>query len=90
MSAPLPYTDRATGPTAAGRGTPSYEGGRTAARRYFYVRTPLRAFYGRALVGTASAVPVPFVPVFQPRLVPARPDWNRGCGLNRYEGARNG
>lgn len=32
----------------------------TAARRFFFVRTSLRAFYGRALVGVRSRTPVSF------------------------------
>lgn len=59
---------------AAGLGTPKYERRTTATRRYFFVRMPLCVYFnGRALAGTASAVPVSFVPVFQTCQVPALP-----------------
>lgn len=59
---------------AAGLGTPKYERRTTATWRYFFVRMPLCVYFnGRALAGTASAVPVSFVPVFQTCQVPALP-----------------
>ena len=68
------YTCLVAKKKAAGLGTPKYERRTTASRRYFFVRMPSRAFVnGRALVGTASAVPVSFVPVFQTCQVPALP-----------------
>jgi hypothetical protein len=75
---------------ATGRGTPKLEEQTTAVWRYFFVCTlSLRAFFnGRALAGTASAVPVCFfVPVFQPCHVPALP-FGTGKRINRNEGDR--
>lgn len=67
------YTHLAAKKKADGLGTPKFERRTTASRRYFFVRMLLRAFNGRALAGTASAVPVSFVPVFQTCQVPALP-----------------
>lgn len=44
----------------------------TAARRYFFVRTLLRAFYGRAIAGRAHALPVSIC-AGSPTLLSARP-----------------
>ena len=68
------YTCLVAEKKAAGHGTPKHERRTTASRRYFFVRMPQCAFFNeRALAGTASAVPVAFVPVFQPYQVPALP-----------------
>lgn len=57
------YTGRAAEKKAAGFGTPKIERWTSATRRYFFVQLPSCAFFnGRALAGTASAVPVSFVP----------------------------
>mgnify|MGYP005642120599 CR=1 FL=1 len=59
----LGYTKRAAEKKAAGFGTPKIERWTPATRRYFFVQLPSCAFFnGRALAGTASAVPVSFVP----------------------------
>lgn len=75
---------------ATGRGTPKLRERTTVAWRYFFVCTlSLRAFFnGRALMGTASAVPaLRSEPVFQPCHVPALP-LGTGKRIHRNEGDR--
>src|SRR5690606_3372352 len=58
----LVHTIRACETTRAGFSSPESHWRTTAANaRFFYVRTPLHAFYGRALVGASSDAPGSFV-----------------------------
>lgn len=55
----FPHNGRAADTNAAWFDSQNVPGRTTASRRYFYVRTQLRTFYGRAIVGRAHALPVP-------------------------------
>lgn len=57
----LVHTIRARETTRAGFSSPESDRRTTAAlARFFYVRMPLRAFYGRALVGASSDAPASY------------------------------
>lgn len=77
------YPVRVAETAASGRGTPSNRSAQPR-RAAFLCVPPLRAFfYGWALVGTASAVPVPSVAgVPTLPMCPPTPVWNRDAGLN--------
>jgi len=55
----LPHNGCAADTNAAWFSSQNVPGRTTASRRYFYVRTQLRAFFGRAIAGRAHALPVP-------------------------------
>lgn len=55
----FPHNERAADTNAAWFSSQNVPGRTTASRRYFYVRTQLRAFFGRAIAGRAHALPVP-------------------------------
>lgn len=67
------YTRLVAKKKADGLGTPKIREADNRQQAVFFVRMLLHAFNGRALAGTASAVPVSFVPVFQTYQVPALP-----------------
>lgn len=60
----------------------------TANRRYFFVRSHVRAFNGRALAGVRLRTPVSLTPVRQPCLVPGHPNWRWGPGPYTGQGGR--
>src|SRR5690606_35547235 len=83
----LVHTIRACETTRAGFGDPESHRRTTAAlARFFYVRTPLQAFYGRAVVGASSDAPGSFVSGSPTPPCARPPRLATGCGLTAHNG----
>lgn len=82
-SAKLRHTAFACKTKQAGFGSPNVLRRTTATRRYFYVHTHLRTFFGRAIAGAPSGAPVS-LDAGLPTLLSARPPHLEvGSGPNR-------
>ena len=82
LAATVRHNSHVAETTATGRGNPIAPRRTTATKRYFFVRPPLRAFFGRAVAGPASAGPVPLDAGFPPSLRARPPHVEMGSGSN--------
>lgn len=86
----MPYTGFAAETAAARFGDLKSHRRTDACMAFFYVRTHLRAFYGRAIAGIPSGMPVSVV-TGSPTLLSARPPHlAMGSGFNSHTEACNG
>ena len=88
--ASVPYTGFACDTSRDWFGSQEPQRRTAAPRRYFYVRTLLCAFFGRAIAGRAQALPVSFVAGL-PTLLSARPPHLEvGSGFTAHKGGHHG